>query len=86
MTALLTTQTLGGTANVALTGDVSVIVSGNFSGGAVVRLDLEADSLRKSPTYIRKPDTLSIKGKTGMTLTATVTQGNSECSIDVSVL
>ena len=87
MSALITAGGNGGTGNTSVTEKVQVICSGTFSGGSLVMIEVEADSLRKATVHIfNKPDAISIDAKTGTTLTATINGGGSGTSIDVSVI
>lgn len=73
-------------ANTALSGDTSVLVSGNFANDAQVSFTLEADSLDPY-RWIEGPGLISIKGKTGHTLRASIVGGDTtSTSVDVSVL
>jgi hypothetical protein len=87
MTALITAGGTAGTGNTAVTEKTQVICSGTFSGGSVVVIEVEADTLRKAVVHIfNKPDAVAIDAKTGTTITATIKGGNSDTSIDVSAI
>ena len=73
-------------ANTALTGDSSVLVSGNFSKNAQVEFTLEADSLTPY-VWVAGPGLYNVKAKTGHTLRASIIGGDTtNTAVDVSVL
>ena len=88
MTAVLTNAVSGGTGNVALTADASVLASGTFAASSRVIIELVGDSLDRATIYeFTKEGGIVVAGKTGHTLYATVVGGDgSSESIDVSVL
>ena len=87
MAALITAGGNGDTGNTGVTEKTQVICSGVFSGGSLVAIEVEADSLRKATVHIfNKPDAVAIDAKTGTTITATINGGDSGTSIDVSAI
>ena len=91
MTALLTNAGVGATANTTISATTQVIISGDFSGGHAVKLELASDSLNDSIVGEYNEDTqLSIAAKATTTITATIVKQENTASgtavIDVSVI
>jgi len=73
-------------ASVALTGESRVLVSGNFSGGASVSIELDGDGLRKTAVHrFAGRDGIIVSASNTDNLTATIHDGDSDTSIDISV-
>ena len=67
-------------------GDMQVVASGVF-GGATLRIQLEADSLRKAIVkQFREEGGEVMSAKTGTTMTASIIGGDDTTSIDLSIL
>lgn len=87
MTAVLTNAQKDDTGNIALSGDISVLCSGNFSGSCRVLVEMVGDALDRASVYeFTQEGGVVIAGKTGHTLYATVVGGDGNESIDVSAL
>lgn len=87
MSQIISNGVVGDTANVNLTADSRVVMSGNFAG-ARIKLDLTGDGGEPYSTYYEKPNAIFIKAATGNSLTATIIDGNKDStpSIDISVI
>ena len=86
MTAILTNAANDATANSTLTGESRVICSGTFSDRTKVVITLLGDALDPAEIYtFRGTGAIVVRGANNDTLTATVRDGDSDTSIDVSV-
>ena len=85
MAAIITNGGNGATGSHAMTGNTSVIISGNFGSGAYVLIEKAADSQdRAELDTVKFSDSFLITGASGETLYFTVKGGNSSTSIDVT--
>jgi len=86
MSALITAGVPGASANISLTGESRVIVSGSFGNGATVLIELDGDGLRKSAIHTFKGQGgIDVGATNADNLTATINGGGPGTSIDVSV-
>ena len=86
MAALITAGGVGASESVALTGECRVLASGRFSGGASVSIELDGDGLRKTPIHrFSGKDGILVGAVNTDNLTATIHDGDSDTSIDISV-
>lgn len=86
MSALITAGVPGTKANIALTGESRVIVSGLFGNGATVLIELDGDGLRKANIHtFRQQGGIDVGATNADNLTATINGGGPGTSIDVSV-
>jgi len=86
MAALITAGGVGASASVALTGESRVLASGRFGAGASVSIELDGDGLRKTVVHrFTGRGGVVVTASNTDNLTATIHDGDSNTSIDISV-
>ena len=87
MAILFQNGKLSATGTLEQTGRSQLTASGDFSGGAEVLIEMDVDGLRKAPIHtFRKPGGEVIDIVTNANITGTVIKGNSNASIDLSLI
>lgn len=85
MATVITNGGSGATGSHSMTGDTSLIFSGNFGSGAIVVIEKSADSQDKAViAKVKQPGSFLVAGASGETLDFTVKGGNASTSIDVT--